>query len=380
MIKIAHITLDEKFIDTAINIFDDLNASVKSTFFCYAKKTITFISNSERIRIYDDEISIINAINQEGYDIVIMHSKMLSSDVICQLDRKIKLVWISWGFDFYNHSPYKFMNINPININIYKPITLSYLRTNFPIKQAIKYILKFRFIRDKIRMNKFYNRVDYLSTILPIEFEFTHNFCQKHKIKQFRFAYKKNIPELRFKEDWKLSNRKNILLGNSGAETNNHVDVLKEIGKLNLCDRKIIIPISYCRDERYITFVKSKVKEFGLEHNVMFLEDFMKYEDYVKLLSTCGCAIFGHVRQQALGNIYIMIRNGCNVFLYENSFAYKQLIKDGFSISTIECLKNNGLMPLSQNIIEHNLSIYAARPNYKEYIRTLESDIRNICS
>lgn len=374
MIKIVHIINDEKFIDTAISIFDSLGESIRSYYFCYTNSELKYIRKKDRVITFNDEASIINLINQNNYDIVFLHSQILSFTSLSRINKNIILIWISWGYDLYNQAPYILPKIAPININVYKPLTRHYLRKHFSYRGLIRYIVKLNYFKDLSKKNRFYNRVDYLSTILPIEFDYITRFCKKHLIKQFHFAYMRNIPYEKI-VNIDYSNGKNILLGNSGAETNNHIDVLKEISLLNIGNRKIIIPISYCGSVDYIKYLKIKVNEFNLENNVVFLENFLAFEDYEKLISSCGYAIFGHVRQQALGNINIMIRNGCKVFFYKDSFAYKQLIKDGLIVYTIESLNSESFVSLSKTEIKHNQLSYINKYNYNEYIQSLKKDI-----
>lgn len=378
MIEIVHIVNDEKFIDTAIEIFDNIKDIVNNTFYCYATHPIKFISNKQRIKIFDNEISIIETINRSKFNIIILHSRLLSFNALNKLNEDKKLIWISWGYDIYNQTPYHYLHSYPININIYKPLTLFYLRKQISLKSLIKYYVKLQFYKDISERRKFYRRVDFLSTILPIELEYIKDFCKRYKIKPFYFSYRRKI-NIQHDTCIDTSNkRRNILLGNSGAETNNHVDVLKILSTINLEDRKIIIPVSYSSNKNYITFLKQKVKELKIEDRIIYIEKFIPYENYVTILNTCEFAFFGHIRQQAIGNIYIMLRNRCRIFLYKDSFAYKQFIKDGYKIDTIEGLNNDSLKPLNQSDIMNNLSLLKTRTDYTQYIQTLKKEIIKI--
>lgn len=380
MLRIAHIVNDEKFIDTAIEIFNQIKDSIHSTFYCYTKYPLKYIFNKEDIQIFNNENAIIEEINKSEACIILLHSRFLSYNVLSKIDKKKKLIWISWGYDLYNQTPYLFINPAPINFNIYKPLTRSYLRKEFSLKYLIKYFFKLQFIRDKINKNKFYNRVDYLSTILPVELEYANLFLRKYNIKKFYFSYMRQNVTIPVVSNINVSNKENILLGNSAAETNNHVDVLKVISKLNINHRKIIIPLSYCGNNNYINYLESKVKEFKLENNVIYLKAFIPYADYTKILDSVGYAFFGHIRQQAIGNINILLRNGCKIFLYKDSLTYKQYTKDGYKIYTIEDIKNDSFIHLSQSDIEENLSLAQAKGNYDKYISSLKDDIIKIAS
>lgn len=67
--------------------------------------------------------------------------------------------------------------------------------------------------------------------------------------------------------------------------------------------------------------------------------DYMPIQQYVGILINCGFVIMNHVRQQALGNILIMLYLGAKVFLREENPVYTFLKNHGailFSIQTLE--------------------------------------------
>ena len=88
----------------------------------------------------------------------------------------------------------------------------------------------------------------------------------------------------------------NILIGNSAAETNNHLEILQYLKKLNIGDRKIIVPLSYggWKVQKQI-IMESYEKEF---HNQFVpILNFMPFADYKHIIGSCSIAIFGHERE-----------------------------------------------------------------------------------
>lgn len=377
MINVFHISEDEKFIDSAIEIFDNLNDTIKSTFLCLSQKPLKFIHNKDKVSTFKDAKSIIETINESNPDIVFLHSRMMEYKYLCELNEKIKLVWISWGYDIYNLSPYRFMRKAIININIYKPYTLSYVRRNIPLIDIAKFIFSIGYYKDKKYAKKFYQRVDYLSTILPIEFDYLNDFCKKNNIKKFIFRYTRPIRQNVLDEISKPK-AKNILLGNSASPTNNHIDILKILSKQKLGDRKIIIPLSYNNDPRYIKFLKNEILQLGLNNNVIYLEDFIPINDYKEILNSCEFAFFGHIRQQAMGNVIIMLRNNGKIFFYKDSIVYQQIIKDGYKVLTIEELKESNDLDSFNNIKIENSLIENKKSSYESYLLSLRKSILEI--
>ena len=90
------------------------------------------------------------------------------------------------------------------------------------------------------------------------------------------------------------------------------------------------------------------------------ITDFISIDEYVTLLKQCGFVIMNHKRQQAVGNIVIMLYLGARVFLREDNPTYKMLKKDGAVISSTLDLENQpGLlkMPLTEKEIQTNIAI-----------------------
>ncbi|MGP4883030.1 hypothetical protein ACTXQV_67810, partial [Klebsiella pneumoniae] len=60
--------------------------------------------------------------------------------------------------------------------------------------------------------------------------------------------------------------------------------------------------------------------------------DYMPIQQYVGILINCGFVIMNHVRQQALGNILIMLYLGAKVFLREENPVYTFLKNHGVAL------------------------------------------------
>ena len=74
-------------------------------------------------------------------------------------------------------------------------------------------------------------------------------------------------------------------------------------------------------------------------------------------MKSCQSAIFGHVRQQAVGNVSYMFNSGKNVFLYGDSILYTFYKKQGYKVYSIEnelnaeCIENT--LPLDEQKINN---------------------------
>jgi hypothetical protein len=132
-----------------------------------------------------------------------------------------------------------------------------------------------------------------------------------------------------------------ILLGNSAAASNNHVDVLRILADRGLEGRKVIVPLSY-GDREYA----ARVAEAGrslLGSDFIPLTDFLPLEKYNELLSQCGTVIMGHRRQQGIGNLLRAIWQGAAIVLDRRNPVAQHLRANGVAITFLDEVPQSGL-------------------------------------
>lgn len=149
----------------------------------------------------------------------------------------------------------------------------------------------------------------------------------------------------------------NILVCNSAAVSNNHSYVFKYLSRLDIGDRKVVVPVSYGGHPKYIEHIKrSGVRKFG--SSFIALEDFLPLDEYNKLMLKSGLCIFGSWRQQAVGNIVIALYLGAKVFLSEKNPTYAEYKKRGIVLYALEDIDQKSLeRPLTQEQREKNKKI-----------------------
>jgi hypothetical protein len=145
---------------------------------------------------------------------------------------------------------------------------------------------------------------------------------------------------------------KSILVGNSATPSNNHLDILiflkKAAGQLD----RIVLPLSY-GDASYGEIVGAEYQHtFG--ERVILLTEYVGIEQYTRLVEQCGFVLMGHIRQQAMGNIYLALYQGAKVFLHERSFAFRELKKLGYIIYRLQDLEKEIRSLESDSNIVHN--------------------------
>lgn len=149
--------------------------------------------------------------------------------------------------------------------------------------------------------------------------------------------------------------RDGLLIGNSAAATNNHLDVFEKLSQATNLPKKIIIPLSY--GSEVIAERTKKLAKMYFGSAAMPIMEFMPTQAYFDLLSQCEFVIMGHMRQQALGNLKWAFSTLRTVYLWEDSDMYEHFISQGFAIRTINSIERMGLVPIASDKLEKNRAL-----------------------
>ena len=97
----------------------------------------------------------------------------------------------------------------------------------------------------------------------------------------------------------------------------------------------MVVPLSYGGCKEYNSLIlKEGTKRFKSLFNPIM--KFMDLEKYNQLVLSCNTVIMHHIRQQALGNIFISLFQGMRVFLNKKSTTYKYMKDVGMIIFDLE--------------------------------------------
>ncbi|CAM3813009.1 TDP-N-acetylfucosamine:lipid II N-acetylfucosaminyltransferase [Flavobacterium cucumis] len=337
-IKFIHIFDDDKFIDPTIKLFEEVipeqsvyyvNKS-KNTGFKYVKS-----SNVSRVdlSIQQEKRDLLQFINSDKSHVVFLHAlESNKQSLVFEILPTIKKVWFIWGYDLYGNWPL-------LKKNIYQPSTKSLLNLKTDLKKnLIHNSLSFYLFQKRHLIKKFSRKgfhilnnafdtsfyraaqlMDYVVPVVPTEYSLIKKMNLKAQYAPFTYGCIEDLLGSKINES--VSKQPNIIVGNSADPSNNHLEVLSELAKLDLHDRKVYVPLSYSGSLQY----KEKVIEAGREFlgsNFFPLIDFMTLEEYNNILLSCGTLIFNHVRQQGVGNIITLGYLGATLFLNEESPVY----------------------------------------------------------
>lgn len=379
MITILHVILDNKF-NVVINQFESDSRLINKKALILPSKSYCFshIQDANDIKLLYGRKKIKQYFLKEEYDVVFFHSLGINRcSLLSYIPRDKKIIWWAWGWELYD----SFYGLKPlIELELYKPKTLKYLKDNKTFKILVKDKLKEIVLRPYyyIVRNKALQRIDFFLPVLPIEYSLLFQNSKFHA-EEFSFPINHNKKELS-KPNEKDANGA-ILIGNSATYTMNHLDVLEILKTIDLKERTIIMPLNY-GDAGCSDIVKDALKKTTIKS--IILEDFLTQKDYFDFIDSCSYAIFGMMRQQAMGNVYYCLEHGIKVFLYKDSIPYRFLKSIGvvvFSIEddlTLEALQT----PVIINDTLHNralLEINERERNvlYEKCIAQIENELKS---
>jgi len=223
------------------------------------------------------------------------------------------------------------------------------------------------------------NRVDFFSGIIPEEYDLVKQFYPTFSAQQTDYSYcnVNHFSQIEKIND-NISHGEDIIIGNSTAYTNNHLDIFESLKNIDVKYKKIFVPLSYSPNPRYVKKIEDKGMElFG--NSFIALTDFLPIDKYNDVINRCGICIYGMERQQGMGGIYLNLCNGCKVFLYETSIIYKFCKKIGVKVFSIEkdLNKNNSLEPLSNEVALNNRRIIFEKTS-RDYMINKLNNIYNL--
>ena len=290
---------------------------------------LTFsIKNIENF--YVDELQNYNETFND-IDLIVIHC--LRKSEIFFLNNKIintPVIWFSWGTDFYNLPRIR----NKILLPKTKWVYFNALFTQSKL-QALRIFIENLIGYSKYGHSKSFlkalTRISCMVPVIPGDYDIL-NTAYPSNLKMFHLNY---INPLFIDKSSQVLSGTNILLGNSATFTNNHFEAIDILSKIDLLQRKVVIPLSY-GDKLLANKVEVYAnKKLGVK-NVEVLVTFLNFNDYQKILNSCSIVFMNHIRQQAVGNIIQALLLGSHIYLNKKSVVYDFLNRKGFYLSFVD--------------------------------------------
>lgn len=350
MKNILHISCDEKFIDMGINAFELAYPSCNKLILVKSDNNVQHVAFKNRE--VKDVKELARASKKRKFwhdvDVVILHS--LFTHKIC-IPKGIRVIWLGFGFDYYDliiSDKAELLSLKNRKLLNKSSINESSLKNK--VKSFLKFVL-FHEGKKKYQKRKIIERVDIFCPVLTSEYK-AIRWHKKKKPKLMDWNYG-TMEDNWAKAGFNPIDGNNVLLGNSATTTCNHIDGIDLINEIEDFQGKLIIPLSY-GDQAYKELIKDYLHH-SFKGEAMVLEDFMPFDEYTKIISTCSLVVMPHKRQQGLGNILMLMNLGAKIFLDKDNLLYTYLIEQGFVVYTLEDISQKCFQDkLAENQIENN--------------------------
>lgn len=253
--------------------------------------------------------------------------------LICRFNIQQDLYWIFWGSDVYSY----------INIKKYDKLTDNFLQERGIVVANYIGSIQERYRKGAVR------RIKYILNPFLEDYKLVKdNFFTEARFLPFIYPNVINIPLLNRIKKKPEKNKLNlypskytILLGNSGDFSNNHVDMLYLLKKLSSKDFSVIAPLSYGKKDYIKQIIELGKKLLG--DQFIPLINFLPFQEYLSLINSVDIVLMNHNRQQAVGNILVLLYLGKKIYLKENTTTYRALSSQGFSIFNILQLQSQNI-------------------------------------
>lgn len=354
-----HLVKDEKFINDSIVTFEKY----------YPGKNVFIVNGKEEERRYvtpkdnvifmlHSDANLLNCIQQKHslddvQKINVLVHFLTRASAYCALNIKkhyhvAVLYWIFYGADLYS----------------YLEVNNKYDLYDYRVK-SLQTIL-----REKIGlwlgrhryMDDFCRTLDYFCFWNYYDYQLLCKYIKTNAKFRLFFYISYTNREIRKKS---TNKDLNVLVNHSASLTGNHITVLKKLHTLSINDNaRLLFPLSY-GSKKNIALIKDSADKL-FPNQCIFIEEYMPLDKYYELINNCQCAIMGHRRQEAGGNINFLLKHGKKIFLRDENSLLNYYRDLGCYVYSFENELNSAddLCPLSieQQGMNHEIVIRQFAP------------------
>jgi dTDP-N-acetylfucosamine:lipid II N-acetylfucosaminyltransferase len=325
-----HIVPDSKFTDRFYSNLPELGVTAKNKFVVRSNEgNLNFIKHDLPFaKLYSDEFNA-RVGDTSSYEKVFIHqfSPLMYRWVALNSFRELN--WCVWGADVYN--------LPGVGKNFYEPLTWNgYSKNSW--KKDLLYTTKL-YATNMYFKKKAYKKVNNVLTWMASEYEYVVKTLDLPSATWKFFFYENQIPyehldSMKEGEGQSFPLKvPTFILGNSGTDTNNHVDAIQTLSDLEI-KANLIVPVSYGSPD-YVSFLKKSVASYK-GGSIEFMDTFMAFNDYVRLLLSSDGLIMNHLRPQGYGNILMMMYLDKPVFLNARNLSIADLNRNNLKWKSLE--------------------------------------------
>jgi dTDP-N-acetylfucosamine:lipid II N-acetylfucosaminyltransferase len=352
--KILHIISEDKFLDSHLSRWDHCG---EEHTFVYLRTDLTYKGKNQHLlrKIQPFSAEYFSLISEaEQYDMIFIYLlNFHKAYLLNRIGKRPVIVWHFYGTEIYRRSPFRQRCISEQTKALLKKSSWHKLSYMAVYVNLLKRMLLNRSRTPSAEIDLAMRKTDYFWWYNVFEYELFKKelpglppFLQLPVISRMADADNSSIKD------------EQILVGNSQAAANNHIDTLLMLREARYSG-KVLMPFNYGSEKAYERNLRKVIK--GLDLNITLLEGFMKYDEYVNTISSCQAAVFNSYRQMALGNIFIGLFNGVKIYLNDLNSTYHWLRNTGFHVFSVN-------RDLGADLLQGNLSLSQAQAMHNKNV------------
>lgn len=358
--KIIHLVVDDKFIDSAIREFEGVSPGVHEYLLVGGGSPPYRYVRSPLIQAVSRGACLAR-LNQPDVAAIVCHSLPLSTLLMLpEMPAQPHVIWLGWGYDYYG------LLMDAFPEGLFMPDTARLMgrlqpRGGLPragsmrssvLSAARPYAKPSRTELSALQ------RVDFFSPVLPNEYTLLTQHQPQLRARFIRWNYGTAEDDMSLGTAPRHALGDDILVGNSATPANNHLECFASLARQpDLDGRRIVVPLSYGDGDGTYTrhVVQAGQKHFG--SRLVPLLDYLPKDRYIEVLTSCGHVMMNHIRQQAMGNLIISGLLGARIHLNRRNPVASWMKKLGLPISD---LAQPALQPLTEADAEAQVHLLQA--------------------
>ena len=363
---IYHLVVDEKFIDMALREFEAVAQGLNQAIILGEPRELKYVKNTDVVFMSLAELKW--AVSSEDCEAVIFHTLHdWSLPVLAAVPEGKPTVWLGWGIDYYGRllsAAYPDGLLLPRTAALREQLRkegLSFKQLPVKVANRLRSLLAKLLGRSMSFSPNSLQRLDYFIPIIEPEYTLARSLNPWFRAEYVCWNYG-TVEDDMSNGVSTASQGRDILVGNSASFENNHLELFDLLAEcFDLEGRKLIVPLSYGNPWYAEKVIAEGNRLFG--DQFVPLTDFLPKEQYIEILDSCGHVFMNHLRQQALGNICIMMLKGAKIYLNAINPLYAWLTGQGAFIDSIDDVNSDSpgklqvLHPLSDTQRQANRQV-----------------------
>lgn len=329
--------VDDKFIDSAVREFELARPGIHEYLMLDGRPPYRYVRNPAVRAI--SRAAWAERAAQPDVAAVIVHCLSPENQPLLQdIPPGPTVIWIGWGYDYYGLISDAFPEgmLLPATRALAATLQVRSARQTPGQLRASELSCARPYPKPSHHEQAALRRLDYFSPVLENEYHLVRRHQPTLRAQYLHWNYgtaEDDMTLLGMDAGGRLG--PNLLVGNSAAPANNHLDLFEHIRRhVDLHGRELIVPLSY-GDFAYRAHIERIGRQmFG--NAFVPLIDFLPKDRYIELLVSCGHVMMNHVRQQALGNLVISGMLGAKLHLNRRSPIVPWMRRLGIGVSDVE--------------------------------------------